>query len=418
MKKLQFLLQLFMIISIYSCNKDSSTTLVTQNLVENRYSDGDHNWMKEKLAEELSCLITNYPMVLQIFNNSIIETFHSGHYELELFWNLEKDISRIELNGNSLSDLLIQQNAQNNSLLNAICINIPALTILQVGTDDPINPTGTFSSKIYYDDDLVNNNQSQFIKYFENCIKDSVTISNVPSNLSFVIRVCETYISPIKLSSERHLKTTNPSYNRGTSCENPILLYGPDTGPNGPGPDGPPNPGCHSPCERDCIDGTDMLSRLRARNDYDWWWKGTGEFLFHFIWANNVDYEIRDGKLVITGGSLDYVIKRVDGVKDNDQFMHPRLDIFNWNNDTDGDRIKCVLLEEDHNILGIFNDTKIKLKFKVYGVEVEFETTLKFSDNDDFIGENIIQYCQPIDPGGFEYKPSTDVDYFLGRRIH
>lgn len=371
---------------------------------------------KKDLAREISCLVERNSRVLNVFLNKCNESKSNGHYEDEFFWNIEKD--KILLNGKSLSELLIEQNSNNESLLSYICQQIPACTILKLGNDNSEQK----SNKIYYDDGFDDSDKTASIGYFQNCSEGYTPISNEPDVTTFVVRECETYISQEDLNSERHNKTKNGNNTIGSSCGNQIIVYscldpncdqGTSSGPvGGPGTAG--TGGCSEPCERDCDDGTENIRRFRTRDDYESW-RGAGEFYIYSIFASDVTWEESDdaGEVDITGGALDYVIHRYDGVEDDNEFVYPDFEIIFWDVDEDGNRMIHVWYEDDGGGERVEN---ITLSFEILGTGVSWPIPITYRSRDDLIGSSIVEYCQNIDSDGFEYHPSNDVDFYMNER--
>lgn len=410
--KVLFGLTAFAIVS--SCNKDElkSDSKANSSLIVRTNDISQNNLAKENLAKEISCIATENPSLLTLFKTLTIGSETNGHYEKEFFWNLEKDISRPSLNGRSISQILISANPNNATLLGYICQNIPALTILKLGQDSSTN----ISNKIYYDDGFDESNPLATVSYFLNCVKSTQSIKDEPTITTFIIRECETYLSPLELQSAKHLKTrNNQTYIKGNVCGNDIVLYlPPPANPNG-GPTGPTGGGddpCEEECERDCDELTENIHRFRARADYDPF-RGTGEFLFYTIFAAGVQYTEVNGTVTITGDALSYVLHRHDDIEDNNSFIFPNFSIIMWDRFEDGSRMKHILYEDDG---GDSKTQKTELKFTIIGIEVTQTLEYDISDGDDVIGEDIVEYCHEIDEDGFEYHPSNKVDFFLNER--
>lgn len=327
--------------------------------------------------------------------------------KLNFFWNLVKDEPAVE--GNSLSELLIEQNPSNSELLDFICQNVPAMTILKLGEEDATE----FESKVYYDDDFDDQDPNANVGYFENCVEGTTSILKEPTKISFIVREAENYYSPNDMNTVFFSQITRPIITIGNVCGNDIVvaIYGPGAGPSGPSGPGPDQ--CPEECERDCVNGTENIRRFRARNDYDSW-RGKGEFYIYSIYSDAVTYDTGDnGELEITGGALDYVFHQSGGVKGNNEFYYPDHSIIIWDRETDGDRMKHIWYEDDG---GGELTRDITLSFEIYGVELSWDIPIIYRSKDDEIGEDIVEYCQLIDPNGFEYHPSSDVDFFMNER--
>lgn len=408
---------------VYSCSDDSLTSSLNSQdeieLVDTRNSMINYNQsnkkalineVKSEFTKELSSLVSRDSKVLNQFVNLSNTTEKNGHYDDEFFWNVEKD--KIVIGNRSLSELLVDQNPNNLRLLDFICNNIPALTILKLGND---NASLGLESKIYYDNGFDDMDNNVLVPYFLNGISGNTILLNEPTKTTFIVRECETYVSPEKFKSPSYLKTKNNEVRSlGVVCGNDILVYG--RPPGGGGPSGPTGGGedpCDFPCERDCINKTENIHRFRTSNDYESW-RGKGEFIIYSIFTNNVTYtEDANGEVVITGGALDYVIHQTGGVEDNDEFIFPNHEIFIWDLDNDGDRMKHVWYEDDG---GGSVTRDITLAFEYKGASVSWDIPIRYRSDDDFIGESIVDYCQDIDSNGFEYHPSSDVDFYMNER--
>ncbi|MEE9437412.1 MAG: hypothetical protein V3V14_00340, partial [Saprospiraceae bacterium] len=229
-----FFLSFFTMVLWSSCSDDNELSSVDDHEIENRsirYSDFLQNTVtkdlildaKESLAHELSILVMSDTRVFNTFDELITSSRNSSHYEDEFFWNLVKDNDFESLGGTSLSELLIGLSSDNVVLLDYICSNIPALTILKEG--DKNNPNT--ESKIYYDDNFDDMNEESFIPFYQNGIKGETSIVNIPTKKTYIVRECETFISTDDMLSQNYLKTNNPKVLIGKVCGNDILTWTP-----------------------------------------------------------------------------------------------------------------------------------------------------------------------------------------------
>lgn len=368
---------------------------------------------KANLAEQISCISQTAPEILTLFNNLASETQSIGYYEHEFFWNLKKDEPRNELNGKSISDIFILNSESNIDLLDFICKYIPELTILQpIDTLTGILQPNIFSTKIFYDNHFDDSDPRATIPYFDSCIEGSMVHSEVEKIPTFIVRESETFLSRSEIDSGWLEKTIADTTFLGTVCGEDIIVYSP-VPPDPPGP--PPGPGCVEPCDRDCISGKENISQLRARNNYESWLKGKGEFMFYAIWADGIDYTYENGSLVINGNPLTWKRSVANGVDDDNQWMYVNLDQFRWDKETDGTRMKYVLYEQDK---GWEVNIPVTLKATIDEIEIELSTNIQIHPFDDFIGESIVDWCDRLDfnGNGIEYHPSSDVDFYINRR--
>jgi len=369
---------------------------------------------KSTLAKELSILVSNKPEVLEKFNRLVKASRATGYYENEFFWNVEKNNNNASLRDQSLSELLNEQNPETATLIGFLCAELPALTVLQVG--DP--STQSVSTDIYVDNDIDENNPEAYISYFQNGSESSRQASQEPTEVVYIVRESESYIPTADLEKDYVTHTQNEMLTIGTDCED-IWIWDPGNGGGDPGTIRE----CEEECERDCEDGTENIRRFRARHNYESWWKASGEFLFYTIFAEGVTYELADGTLEVTGDALDYVIHRFAGVEDNNTWYYPDFEIIIWDREGDGDRMKHVLYEDDGG-----NETTVEIPLN-FSVTVPVGSTgatvtgsagatinIDLTNRDDLIGESIADYCQDIDPDGFEYHPSNQVDFYLNER--
>jgi len=84
-----------------------------------------------------------------------------------------------------------------------------------------------------------------------------------------------------------------------------------------------------------------------------------------------------------------------------------------WDQEEIGNRMTHIWYEDDG---GGERVRDVTLSFEVYGVGVSWDIPINYRSKDDLIGSSIVEYCQDIDPNGFEYHPSNDVDFYMSER--
>ena len=169
-------------------------------------------------------------------------------------------------------------------------------------------------------------------------------------------------------------------------------------------------------CERDCVNLTENLRRFRTENDYDAFWRGTGEWFFLFIFSDEVIYNVQNGALVIMGNAIDFLrTGQVTGVKGDNQWIFPDFSSIIWERIGDGDRMKIACYESDG---GVIETLSFTLTFGLtgewfgqdYSAMATFPISININDGDDEIGEYIVEYCHDIGNNGFTYHPAAVVD--------
>jgi hypothetical protein len=280
---------------------------------------------------------------------------------------------------------------------------------------------------VYIDENFDDTNLNSAIFIYNCGIKKEKTISEVESNtkMVFIIRESEAF-SPTTTLNNGYIETKN----LGKICGNDIIVIGNSFNDNGGEPtidstgneDDVVNPRTN-PCPsewRTVQNGKENLYRYKTDNDYDPA-RGKGEFLEYAIYGKDVKYKIDEisGKIDITGAVTTHVAKRQEDVKDNFKWKDVNADLFRWNPEENGYSYKIVWLEDDNgNSKPLIKSLNITVKAKLPngttvegGAEFAFNKSVSWLTNgDDFIGENIIDYC---DPENFDYTPnSIDVTVF------
>jgi len=411
MRQFKTLLALtFIVLFIFtSCSKDEqifdaqTKADINSNIENPKTSFQDLTDNRAKLAQEISCILSSGNQDLnKTFEKLCYATKEKGYYEQEFFFNLEKDVPQESLAGKTIAQILIEHNAKNEALLQQLCIYDPGLTLLLIGDAD--NPK--YNSKVYYDNGFDDQSKVAEVPFYENCSASKTLITNVPKQKSFIVRQSETYLD----QEEQRLDINQKTISMGNTCDNEVLCYVPITNIQGQvkgeldiskDDENLSNRTCH----RDYsyyANKKENIYKFRARHDYDGGFNGSGEFLFYVIWADDVLV----GNNGASGASLDYVKKRYDNVSDNNNWYYPNFDTIIWDEDDDGSRMKYILYEDDG---GSWFNLNVSLDIGPFTVD----GTIPVRNNDDFIGEFIVDWCDNM---YYEYHPSGDVDVVINNR--
>jgi hypothetical protein len=183
-------------------------------------------------------------------------------------------------------------------------------------------------------------------------------------------------------------------------------------------------------CERDFIDGREAIHKFKAKDDFDPWYKGRrSELRFHTIIADDVKIQFDGfGNPQIVGNPLSSSMYRYDGDCDDDKWIIIEASIFRWNRLGDGDRIKHIVIEKDGGASitqGFGLNGKVKNVISnsdgtstTYEVGFDNSTSIKYHKHDDFLGEKIVEYCDFIDPFGFEYNVNNNFMFTCIERLY
>lgn len=381
---------------------------------------------RKSLTEIISVAICRKPVIKQAIK-FLVTDFKSNYnmVEDEMFLNFQKDLSCSVLGGKSLAQVLIETVPEKPvaEILDFACKNDPGLALLLEGN---LN-SNDVSDDVYIDENFDDSNLNSAIFIYNCGIKKQKTISEVENNskMVFIIRESEAF-SPTTTLNNGFVETKN----LGKICGNDVIVIGNSINDNGGEPtidstgndDDAVNPRSN-PCPnewRTVQNGKENLYRYKTDNDYDPA-RGKGEFLQYAIHGKDVKYNIDEisGKVEITGAVTTHVAKRQEDVRDNFKWKEVNADLFRWNPEDNGYTYKLVWIEDDNgNSKPLIKSLDITVKAKLPngttvegGAKFEFNKFVAFLTNgDDFIGECIIDYC---DPELFDYTPnSLDVTVF------
>ncbi|MEZ4910721.1 MAG: hypothetical protein R2774_07645 [Saprospiraceae bacterium] len=399
------------------------------------------NPYRNQLTEIISITFCRKPILKKAFKISTQEfksTFNTS--EDEFLFNVQKDKPISVLDGKSISQTLIEAVPEKPvaEILDFLCKNDPGLAILCEGNLASSETSDEVFIDENFDDSSLENSIFEYFcgKRIEMKLKDA----EFNKELIFIVRESEAYSPDFRLGN-----SIVETISLGTYCNNDIILIGnsmnePDTDPNGNdtdpnGNDNDPNDNDNDPNDNEETDirnnpcpsawrsiqnGKENLYRYKTDNDYDPC-RGNGEFLEYVLYGKELKYKYNDetGKVEITGAVTDYVQKRQESVKDNFAWKVVNADLFRWEPENNGYRYKILWYEDDKGKAKPIID-KITLVAKVKlpdGTAAEGQAIFDFNrlpswltNGDDFIGENIIDYC---DPELFDYTPnSIDVTVF------
>lgn len=467
---------------MYSCTKDLKDNVFENENLTSRTSRGtmekydlnrnDIFSAKEKLAKVISEAGHRNPALFRLFEQLTLDFKSTGYYETEFFFSLEKDLARPELGGKSIKEILIITDQTIENDIEFLCENNPALTLLLYNKHNGIN----YNSKVYIDNEIDDMNPNSQVPYFENGVRGTQSLSEEPLNKSFVLKECEVFV-PIEEMSDYE---TDYIKNIGEECDNKIFIFWffdwdndgiwnwKDNCPRTPNPnqedsdgDGigdvcdPSNidtdgdgivdeldncPYDSNPdqtdtngngvgdacdpevfCERDLYIGKENLHKFKTSKSYEGWSKGEqSEFNFYSIIADDVKITFNsNGEPVVGGSAMSYTTKTYAGVCDDNKWRDLNFSIMRWDREGDGDRIKHVIYEDDWGYT-VKTNFKYNAKVKIDDIEVGIESGIEIStqSGDDLVGEEFVDYCDFIDPYGFEYHPSNSFTFTCNERLY
>lgn len=442
---------LLLAISLQSCEKDPELVedAVSLDATEvearsSKTSTADYTDVSNKsyidqsykdLSREISILVSNYPETLVVFDSLCNARKRTGYYGHEFFWNLKAHTTEVQ--NQTISQHLINQNPSNSDLLNYISHNIPAFTILK------FTPTQTqaqqYSSKIYYDQGGDDQDPTIQVPYHDNGIYGSTLITSEPSKVTFVVRRCEIEaVNPVPDGQGGYTSDDGPAEFIGfiptgigiwilTSGGGPMLdsdgdgvpnvvdncAFTPNTSQTDTDGDGigdacDSTESCTSAYERDCVEGTETFFRYRSTDNKEPWNREPAELRIVAIHADAVTVSNQGGNITVVGNALSTSRFEDNNFSEDGTWRYIDGRSIVWDRDTDGSRMKYVLFERD---IGLEVNLTTTLTFVVAGVTVEQSINIRMTSGDDMIGEQIVEYVQDIDPSGFAYFPTTDFEF-------
>lgn len=378
------------------------------------------------LASVLSEAIVKNPSLATLMERLALAQQETGYYEQELFFNIEKDIVRSELGNRSISDFLIDSYGERaEKSIGFLCENDPGLAILLFNDTEAT----TYNSKVFIDDGVNDSDENALVKYYNEGVQSSQALSVLPSEVTFVVRKSEAYISAERLAIEKQNRDASEFLNLGETCGQTIMV---DNGYVVVPEERNELPTDVTLDARSCYrgdyygNGKDRFYGFSSSNDYEGWLMGNGEFLVYTIFADNVGFSYANGGVQISGNPMGVLKRRYTGVQDNNSWYVVQSDIITWNREGDGDRMKYVFYEDDGGSTYSIN-LGLSIGVPVPGTPVEvggsFDIPIQLSNGDDFIGESFVEFCDPIyyyAAGGFGYsipyyRPSNDVTFIVSK---
>lgn len=416
-----------MVMVIYSCETDvgALNTKTEGRTVEGGNSGGgqnifgtydtrllNNNEKRNELAQIIAISFCRKPVLKEAFKKVILDfKLTNNYYEDEMFFHLEKSKPSPLLNGKSIETVLVETVPEKpvQAVIDFLCQKDPGLAVLMEGNLAAAAIDNEFFIDEGFDDTDLNNEV-----YSYTCgtrTKRSIGYGSAHAATVFVLRESEAYSSKIIPQVEHKVFPATCGYDiivigsfvNGGATSDPVETRGDDC----------PNPW------RDEEKGKENLYRYKTTKDFDPF-RGKGEFLEYCLYGKDIKYKYNQstGVLDVTGNTKEYVQKRQAEVRDNFQWREVNADLFRWDPKDNGYRYKLVWYEDDGGKDKLLID-KVTLSVKLKlpdgttaegSKEIDFDEAPDWlSDGDDFIGENIIDYC---DPKGFDYTPS-DLNQFV-----
>lgn len=385
---------LMMTVFMTSCEQDN--TIVEDNITNITNDDTQLLQQRFELAKNLSLAIQK-PEFASVLKESCTAPRDDGYYETEFFFNLEKDKPNDRLEGKTLDQALTATSGlevRNN--LDFLYTNDPGLAILMIGDENSTD----FNNRVYVDNGFDDSDPTSQIQYYENGVLGSHSISEVPDVLTFIVRESEAYLSPDELVYENLADVTKI----GNVAGNEINVFGYNSSsPRSLLEELPveyqneiESRSCPS-CPRNSYGGKENLYAFYTTNDHDAGWNGSGEFIFDILFADN-------------GSGITSLRARYTGVSENSWYTTNRP-IITWTSTNDLDRMKYRIMEDDG---GATYTVGLSLSGKVNGVTVSGSVQVAYTDDDDFVGETIAEYCDNIRNCGeyYEYAGSVQMSLY------
>lgn len=360
-----------------------------------------------KVAESLSKSVQNDESILPALEDFCLQSEEKGHSDVEFFYHIEKDVA-FGGSSNTLSKVVESSEQLRSDATVELC-NIPGLAFLLEGNLDAT----TYSKRIYVDDGFDDSDANAHIKYYENGVLGSHPISEVPDAKAFVVRISEAYVSTEDDRYGFHQSIPGALKEIGkTDCEKSITVLDRKLESvdltESQGED--ENSLDMRMCDRDNTNNrTENLRWFRTTNDYEGW-RGKGEFFWLIIFADDINYQLEDGAVEVTGDAMGYInTGQFGGVKENTWYA-PNYSSIIWDLDDDGNRMKYVAYEADGGSIRTI-DVELSTEFDppvVGSTEISTTIPITINNGDDFIGETIVEYChdmyQNSSDWGFQYR--------------
>lgn len=432
LKFLVFLLGVMSLLVIFSCNKEDTRVLTADKTSDIRTSNMSTIMAnRNRFARAFSKAIQNS----DFYDFITTECLNSTLNDPEILYSeiYGKSISRL---GTTFANYMAHIESttivgvtNSSQFYNVTCIETDPLlgVVVMPGRLNAYSTIGTIpnSKKVYVDKIFDEFSANEHIAYAFNGSTNSHTYGQEPNDPYFAIKHNEEYIA-YDLNTEA-IMYNNPytltnctgffDYSDITSNEARITTigniaisnYGYDSD-SGPGTAEPRS--CTDPCDRDCNDGKDAVTRIKFDHDYEGWPRGGPEF--------NMQYAIGLKNSVSTNN---YGFILSNGVASN-YCLGPDENLWYFN-DSDGDALRSKQMLEwfddihsidmqeywsendgsfkEFNIGGTFS-VKVKISEILEiteGVNLSYKTIV---GGDDEIGSIVVQYCDNwSDNWGYEY---------------
>ncbi len=326
---------------------------------------------RSTLAKHLSTVIAEQPELNEVLEEMIEEEVEKGYYEKEIFFNVKKDETSTLLNGSTLNARLSALNDINvRSAMNYLVENDPGLAILMA------NPSGSkeFNTRVYVDNGIDDSDPNALMEYYENGVYGTQPLSEVPKTISFIIRKSEAYASPEELKSvdKSDVKTL------GIINGKKIQAFGYNTVKESEVSAGSSESQEESSilksgvvnCPRNDFSGQEKLAAFYTTQYQDYW--GTQmEYRFDAIFSDN--------------GPLGSIRMDFWGTTVNTWYTANRV-LFTWEQN-DHDYMKYRIVERDNGFTTTVN---------VSVPNIPGSVSLSYKSGDDFVAEQIVEYCGGI----------------------
>jgi len=343
--------------------------------------------------------------ILSALEELCVQSEENGHSDVEFFYHLEKDVA-LKGSSNTLSKMIESSALLRSDETIELC-NTPGLSFLLEGNLD----ADTYSKRIYLDDGFDDSDPNAHIKYYENGVLGSHPISVVPDAKAFVVRISEAYISPDDSRYDFHKSIPGATKEVGkTDCGESITVLSRKLETVSPTEsEGGDNAIDMRMCDRDLTHNkTENLKKFRTTNDYESW-RGKGEFFWLIIFADDVEYQIVNGGVQITGNPLGFINTGEFGSVKENVWYRPDFSSIIWDLEDDGNRMKYVAYEADGGSERILNLT-VNGTFAPDGDDgssagISGVVPVTINNGDDFIGETIVEYCHDLDIYTTYYDP-------------
>lgn len=325
---------------------------------------------RSTLAKHLSTVIAEQPELNGALKEMMEEEVEKGYYEKEIFFNVKKDETSALLNGGTLNARLSTSNDVNvRKAMDYLSENDPGLAILMA------NPSNSkeFNTRVYVDNGIDDSDPNALMEYYENGEYGTQPLSEVPSTISFIVRKSEAYASLEDLESaeESDIKTLGTVHGKkiqafgyNTIDQSEELVNASTSSNESSTLENRAN------CPRNDFSGQEKLASFYTTQYQDYW--GTQmEYRFDAIFADN--------------GPLGSIRMDFWGTTVNTWYTANRV-LFTWEQN-DHDYMKYRIVERDNG----FTTTATVSVPNIPG-----SVSLSYTSGDDFVAEQIVEYCGGI----------------------